>query len=310
MRCYPELSLHSEPQPRSRTRGQHRKSKMGACVSSALLDEDVYLQEAPGPLFFNPYVKGNRIDLDESLCCAQRSATFHDGLVFTNRPLRVHEVLSLRITQVEERWKGPLRVGLTCVDPSIMDPQQLPRFLCPDLSSRPGFWAAVLPDSCRVEGTLVQLWLDRRGAFWCKINQEQPPQMVASGLPGCCPMWGVVDVYGTTKAVQLLDPSQPSQISEKAPFISRSTASAPSPTKTVPAIPQLYPEGQLESCVVCFSSKVNVVILPCGHACLCYSCAQKVFKAFAKCPMCRGSMHQILRISPDQDLTEESQDPS
>ncbi|KAJ1091953.1 hypothetical protein NDU88_005067 [Pleurodeles waltl] len=283
---------------------------MGSCVSSALEDEDVYLEEATGPLFFNPFVKGKRIELDETLSWAQRSATFHDGLVFTNRPLRVEEFLSLRITQVEEHWHGSLRVGFTCWDPSSIDPQTLTPFLCPDLSRLRGFWGAMLPDRIGVEGTLVQVWLDRQGEVWFKINREQPPQMLAKGLPVCCPLWGVVDVYGTAKAVQLLDPSQSIQIFKKAPIISGSNRSAPSPTKTVSSIPHLYPESQLESCVVCFTSKVNAVILPCGHACLCYSCVQKVLQTCGKCPMCRQTMHDIMRLSPDQNRTEESQDPS
>lgn len=48
-----------------------------------------------------------------------------------------------------------------------------------------------------------------------------------------------------------------------------------------------------KDCVVCFSEKIDTIIMPCRHMCLCITCAnalQKSAKPQAKkCPICRKS---------------------
>ncbi|EDV38877.1 uncharacterized protein Dana_GF25023 [Drosophila ananassae] len=49
--------------------------------------------------------------------------------------------------------------------------------------------------------------------------------------------------------------------------------------------PQNMSEDQL--CVVCSTNPKEVILLPCGHVCLCEDCAQKISIA---CPVCRGNI--------------------
>jgi len=49
-------------------------------------------------------------------------------------------------------------------------------------------------------------------------------------------------------------------------------------------------------CTVCLSGRLEVVLLPCGHACLCQACAQQVIAGEPWCPLCRGRVEQIHRI--------------
>ncbi|XP_069475186.1 E3 ubiquitin-protein ligase NEURL3 [Ambystoma mexicanum] len=307
MKCFPARLLSYQGELEARAPAAPEDS-MGECLSSAVLDDDLYIQETACPLSFHPYVKGKWIELDESLCQAQRCSTWHDGLVFTNRPLRVHEMLSLRVTQTEERWEGSLRVGLTSLDPACIDPEALPPVLCPDLSSLCGFWAALLPDRCGAKGTLVRIWFDRSGTVRCRINLE-PSMVLMKGIPARCRLWAVVDVYGSAKAVHLLGQSHRAWLPQKE--VSGSSSLGPTaPTSTVPAYRQIYPEDQPGDCVVCLSSKVQAVISPCGHACLCDSCVQRLLQDSAKCPMCRQEIQDVMRHLPCDSGTAGSQGPS
>lgn len=47
-----------------------------------------------------------------------------------------------------------------------------------------------------------------------------------------------------------------------------------------------------EECVVCMCAAVEKVIVPCGHACLCATCAK--VPALKNCPICRGKMNIII----------------
>lgn len=53
------------------------------------------------------------------------------------------------------------------------------------------------------------------------------------------------------------------------------------------------PLDKLNECVICKSEKVNCIIIPCTHCCLCCRCALKVFSEFNKCPICSCSIQNI-----------------
>ena len=55
-------------------------------------------------------------------------------------------------------------------------------------------------------------------------------------------------------------------------------------------------------CVVCMDRDHEVVIVPCGHYCLCGECAQVIEKTSSKkCPMCRGDIELV--VNRDQIQT-------
>lgn len=55
-------------------------------------------------------------------------------------------------------------------------------------------------------------------------------------------------------------------------------------------------EEENEECVICFDNPHDVVLVPCGHYCLCKGCADKLSSPSAKrrCPMCRGQIDQVV----------------
>ena len=52
---------------------------------------------------------------------------------------------SLNYLKVSDTWSGVLRFGVTSVDPSSFRDLELPKFACPDLTSKAGFHAKPLP---------------------------------------------------------------------------------------------------------------------------------------------------------------------
>ena len=49
------------------------------------------------------------------------------------------------------------------MDPSTMDPESLPRFACPDLTYRPGFWAKALPDELAIQNNILSFYVNKNG---------------------------------------------------------------------------------------------------------------------------------------------------
>lgn len=156
------------------------------------------------PLVFHPDTKGSQIILDASQCIATRAATFHDGIVFSNRPVKVNEKVSLEILKEDDRWFGGLRLGFISEHPSLMGSRALPPFACPNLVRQGKCWASVLPDEYVAEGSVVSFWVDRKGHVFFSVNHESGYYLLLEGVPVTKPIWAVIDVYGRTKAIQLL----------------------------------------------------------------------------------------------------------
>merc|ERR1719153_18393 len=53
-------------------------------------------------------------------------------------------------------------------------------------------------------------------------------------------------------------------------------------------------------CKICFDAQIQTVILPCGHACMCYDCSIKIqhadFEDTGRCPVCRMRMVEVKNI--------------
>ncbi len=47
-------------------------------------------------------------------------------------------------------------------------------------------------------------------------------------------------------------------------------------------------------CVVCLERAKSTALVPCGHMCLCDSCASA--KGLKKCPICRADVVSVLRV--------------
>lgn len=154
-------------------------------------------------LRFHDKAKGAQVRLDAQGCRASRCATFHDGIVFSQRPVRPSEQVVLRVLQHEDRWCGGLRVGFTRLDPERLSAASLPPFVCPDLVEQSPTWAAVLPEGSALAGDLVRFWVDPRGRLFAKTN-EGPGFLLRKDVLMGAPLWAVMDVYGTTKAIELL----------------------------------------------------------------------------------------------------------
>lgn len=48
-------------------------------------------------------------------------------------------------------------------------------------------------------------------------------------------------------------------------------------------------------CKICFANKINTVIIPCGHLCVCDSCAKYLTGPKPTCPICRSAISKIIR---------------
>ncbi|KAM9792170.1 E3 ubiquitin-protein ligase NEURL1 [Neosynchiropus ocellatus] len=156
------------------------------------------------PLLFHPNAKGSQIVMDPAQKTAKRQGSFCNAITFSDRAVALYEQVRLKITKKQSCWSGALRLGFTCMDPSRINPDNLPKYACPDLVAQSGFWAKALPEEFANEGSTISFWVDKKGRVFYRVN-ESSPMLFFSGVRTADPLWALIDVYGLTRGVQLLD---------------------------------------------------------------------------------------------------------
>ena len=48
-----------------------------------------------------------------------------------------------------------------------------------------------------------------------------------------------------------------------------------------------------QTCVVCLSEQREVILMNCGHVCVCAGCAMEIMASRPNCPICRANIVQV-----------------
>ena len=156
----------------------------------------------PAVTFHN--VHGAHVQISENGTEAVRKGGFCDSIVFSSNPLRVGERITILITGSSNNWGGGLRFGFTSTDPFRFR-NCLPRYACPDLASTSGNWIKALSEKyCQVD-TVFSYYLANDGKIHYSIDGQEKGHC-CENIPVDIPLWAVLDIYGNTCAVKLLDP--------------------------------------------------------------------------------------------------------
>ncbi|XP_030594186.1 E3 ubiquitin-protein ligase NEURL3-like [Archocentrus centrarchus] len=255
-----------------------------------------------GSLTFHHQAVGDKVRLSEGGRRAEKTeATFKNGLVFSNRPVKVQERIRLRVERDSFIWHGALRVGFTNVPPSARS-LPLPCMAIPNLTDRPGHWAVPVHESNCQAGSELEFWVSSGGSIYAEINNRQ--HELLTGLDLSQPLWAMIDIYGQTCSILLLG-SEKNRL-----FYTQRSCPAPehltSPDNCFGSVSGLSGDDYIscldmeipadKRCVVCMVKEARIT-LPCGHRCLCNKCNSRVCEQFGTCPLCR---HEIRAPSVEE----------
>lgn len=155
------------------------------------------------PLQFHS-VHGDNIRISRDGTQARRFESFCRALTFSSRPVRINERIFMRFSEISNNWNGGVRFGFTSNDPATLE-NSLPKYACPDLTNRPGFWAKALHEQyCELDNVL-HYYVNSAGDVIYGINGEEKG-IILSGIDVRGLLWAVIDIYGNCTVLELLDP--------------------------------------------------------------------------------------------------------
>lgn len=146
---------------------------------------------------------GDNIRISRDGHTARRVESFCKGVTFSARPLRVNERVCVRFTEISSNWSGVIRFGFTSVDPATMR-YNLPKYACPDLTNKPGFWAKALHERYCIRNNVLFYYVTASGDVHFGINGEEKGVFMTD-VDARAPLWAVIDVYGNSTVIEFLD---------------------------------------------------------------------------------------------------------
>lgn len=155
----------------------------------------------PPLLFHNVHGENIRISRDGTV--ARRVESFCKGIAFSSRPVKVNEKVCIKFLEISNNWSGVIRFGFTYNDPTSLR-YGLPKYACPDLTNKPGYWAKALPERFCSQGTILFYYVTSTGDVHFGINGEEKG-IFFSSVETRGPLWCLIDVYGNSTAIEFVD---------------------------------------------------------------------------------------------------------
>lgn len=161
----------------------------------------------PGPNNLPPlrfhHVHGDNIRLSRDGTMAKRYESFNKGVTFSERPVKINERVFIKFSEISNNWSGVIRFGFTFNDPTTLR-NSLPKYACPDLTNKPGFWAKALNERYCERDNILYYYVTSAGEVYFGVNGEEKGVFI-TGIETRGPLWALVDVYGNCSAVEFLD---------------------------------------------------------------------------------------------------------
>ncbi|CAL4128279.1 unnamed protein product, partial [Meganyctiphanes norvegica] len=155
------------------------------------------------PLTFHQ-ICGDNVRIQEGGRVARRVESFCKGIAFSARPVNIGERVCVRLLEISTNWSGVIRFGFTSQDPAGLR-DALPKYACPDLTNKPGYWAKALSERFAEQGLVLFYYVTSTGDVHFGINGEERG-VFFGGVDTRCPLYALVDVYGNSTAAEFLDP--------------------------------------------------------------------------------------------------------
>ncbi|KAH8326224.1 hypothetical protein KR067_003835 [Drosophila pandora] len=161
----------------------------------------------PGPNNLPPLqfhsVHGDNIRISRDGTLARRFESFCRAITFSARPVRINERICVKFAEISNNWNGGIRFGFTSNDPATLE-GTLPKYACPDLTNRPGFWAKALHEQYCEKDNILYYYVNGAGDVIYGINNEEKG-VILSGIDTRGLLWTVIDIYGNCTGIEFLD---------------------------------------------------------------------------------------------------------
>lgn len=124
--------------------------------------------------------------------------------------------MHIKFVEISDNWSGVIRFGFTSNDPANLK-HALPKYACPDLTNKPGYWAKALAERFCEKNNILFYYVNTAGDVSFGVNGEEKG-IFFSGVETRSPLWTLIDVYGNCTGIEFLDVRAQANPSFERPF--------------------------------------------------------------------------------------------
>ena len=103
---------------------------------------------------------------------------------------------------MDQQWKGAMRVGFSAHNPKDLS-RPLPKFACPDLTVKPGFWAHSLLEAHIEIKKQIDFYVSGSGNVHYAID-GQDKGVLFRGVDTRESLWAMIDLFGKCTSIELV----------------------------------------------------------------------------------------------------------
>ncbi|XP_066302001.1 protein neuralized-like [Branchiostoma lanceolatum] len=155
-------------------------------------------------------VHGANIELSDDKRTARRPGGISNAIVFTSKPFRTNKRVAVEFTDCEPDTNCAAMFGVTTENPLFWKPAELPLFGTRDLANKDGYWLEPMGEDVATEGSVLTFHVDSGGSLVYSLysadGEETMKEVeVFNDIPTDKPLWAVLDLFGSTKAVKFIN---------------------------------------------------------------------------------------------------------
>lgn len=248
------------------------------------------------PLHFHT-VHGKNVTLKNNrYIVSKKQGICSFAYAFTERPIEVGKPIVMAIQKIDNYCRELLVYGITTCDPNTIKPHQLPENVY-DLFDRSEYWI-VQEKSCSFNtGDNITFTLNENGQLNVTISNDLEIAWVTY-VDISQPLWLFVNL--TYSISELYLRGQAICTSSDREDICQDFSDLKLTDFDVTRNETPGPSGRqpTSECVICYEEKVNCALYRCGHMCMCYVCALKLYDSdsSSQCPICRNKIQDVIKI--------------
>nr|XP_042899868.1 protein neuralized [Parasteatoda tepidariorum] len=229
------------------------------------------------------------------LVASRKKGSSNLSYVFTDRPLNIKEKLQIKVINIEPQASGTFNYGITSCNPSSLLPDELPP-LAEALVDRLEYWVVRNDTNAYKIHDIITFSINEEGEVQVLKNSVRSSRFhVDSTLP----LWVFLNLSGIVSEVRIIGSPDAYECDITDQF-GKLTVTLPSniPSMDEIAGPSSEDTNSDKICVVCFEELANCALYRCGHVCMCYDCAHKMWNpgSNVQCPICREPIRDVIKI--------------
>lgn len=246
------------------------------------------IQEQYENLYWEPQIKGKNARLDGYHHAYRKTGCKDHAYIFLSQSLKLGWRMALEVIQVSTENKGSLVYGVTSCNPANLKQSELPRDPN-DLVDRPEYWIVKYDSNSYQERDIIIYSIDKKGEVSVRRNKDK---FATFHVDPTQPIWLFFNIVGWVSGLGIIGAVSSDEVvaqMEKLKVSENESGPSPGPSNE---------QRDTSECVICCEESVNCALYRCGHMCMCYKCATKMWQpgTDALCPICRKKIVDVIKI--------------